>query len=333
MKAITDMNKSHFTLLIALFLLCILPFIVTHKYLIYVIILIFIWAFVATAWSYAGSFGMISLGHGAFFGIGAYTAAILFNQYGLTPWVGMLIGGAIAAVAAAVIGYSCFKYGVISHYFSVGTLVIAELSFLVVIALKDAIGTGGRLGLTVLRTEGSPFLFFQFENQIYYYFITLIFLTIALYIRHRLNTSKFHKALTALREDEEAALSLGINVVKYKTLIFSFSAFMTALGGTLYVQFTMFADPATCAGVILSLSIVFKAILGGMYTLWGPTVGALIIVAIEEFTRQSLGSAYVSYSQILYGILVIIFIMYLPEGIHGRLAALDFKKKLFKLSS
>ncbi|MEW5897613.1 MAG: branched-chain amino acid ABC transporter permease [Bacillota bacterium] len=273
-----------------------------------------------------GRFGIISLGHGAFFGIGVYTTAILFNLYNISPWLGMLAGGLAAAAIAVVLGYSCFKFGVIGHYFAIATLVLAEIITLVIIALRDTLETGGKLGLTV-RSLGTSPLFFQFENQLIFYYITLALLGLALLIWKKIDDSKVQRALKAVGEDEEAALSLGIDVVKYKTTMFAISAFMTALGGTAYIQFTMFADPTTCTGVGLSLGIVFKAIIGGMFTLWGPTIGSALIVVLEEYTRLALGSAFVSYSQIIYGLLIIILIRFLPGGLHGTLSDLFRQKR------
>lgn len=311
-------NMRRLIIPVILLLLLIFPFVTTSTYLMHMVILIFIWSYVVTVWSYMGRFGLISLGHGAFFGIGAYTTAILFNGYNISPWIGMFMGALAAAAIAVILGYSCFRFGVIGHYFSIATLILAELSALVVISLRDSLETGGRLGLT-LRNMDHALLYFQFDKRIYFYFITLVLLIVAMYLWKVLDRSRLQKALKALGEDEEAALSLGIDVIRFKTAIFATSAFMTAIGGTLYLQFTMFVDPTTSIGVGLSLNIVFKAIIGGIYTLWGPAVGSLIIVVLEEYTRLTFGSSFISYSQILYGLLIIILIRFLPGGLYGTL--------------
>ncbi len=314
MKQIKNLKRG--ILLFLLALLIVWPFLFQSKYLLHILILIFIWSYVTTVWSYMGRFGLVSLGHGAFFGIGVYTTAILFNLHHVSPWLGMFVGGLVAAAIAVVLGYGCFKFGVIGHYFAIATLVLSEISTLVIIALRDALQTGGRLGLTI-RSVGTSPLYLQFDNKMYFYFLALALLLLALFIWKKIDESKAQMALKAVGEDEEAALSLGIDVVKYKTAVFALSAFLTAVGGTVYVQFTMFADPTTCTGVGLSLGIVFKAIIGGMYTLWGPTIGSLLIVILEEYTRLFLGSAYVSYSHIIYGLLIIVLIRFLPKGLHG----------------
>lgn len=128
--------------------------------------LIFIWSFVTTSWSYMGRFGLVSLGHGAFLGLGAYTAGLLFNFYGLSPWIGMLLGGLIAVIFAVLIGYACFRFGVIGDYFALVTLALGEVVALTIIAFRDI--TGGSLGFT-LKSMGTSLLYFQSEKKIHFY--------------------------------------------------------------------------------------------------------------------------------------------------------------------
>jgi branched-chain amino acid transport system permease protein len=300
------------------------PVFFPSPYLIHIGTLIFIWAFITTAWSYMGRFGLVSLGHGAFLGLGAYTSGLLFNFYGLSPWVGMLLGGGVAVLFAMLIGYACFRFGVIGDYFALVTLALGEVVALTIIAFRDI--TGGSLGFT-LKSKGTSLLYFQSEQKIHFYYISIAFLIVALLIWKWIDRSRMQKALRAIGEDEIAASTLGVGIIRYKMIITMISAFMTAVGAVLYVQFNnLYLNPHTLAGVPPSLEIAFKAILGGMFTLWGPTVGTALIVALEEYFRVAYGSTFVGFSQIIYGLALVLLIIFLPKGIYGSAQAW-FKKK------
>jgi len=299
-----------------------LPFFPVSTYIIHVVTLIFIWALIGTAWAYMGRFGLVSLGHGAFMGIGAYTATLFFNSFNLSPWVGMILGALAACFLAAVLGYACFRFGIIGDYFALVTLAVAELVALLIIAFRET--TGGSLGLTI-RSVGTSVVDFQFENRIYFYYICMGFLALVLYIWKRIDRSDMQKALAAIGEDEVAAASLGVNIIKNKMVITLISAFCTSLGGTLYAQYITYLSPDTVSGVAVSLAVPFKAILGGMFTLWGPFIGSTIVVSLEEYIRVVYGGKYTSLSQIAYGLALVILIMFLPKGIFGTI-----KEKLFR---
>jgi branched-chain amino acid transport system permease protein len=293
-------------------------------YLIHIGTLIFIWSFVTTAWSYMGRFGVVSLGHGAFLGLGAYTCALLFNFYGLSPWVGMLLGGLVAVLFAFLIGYACFRFGVIGDYFALVTLALGEIVALTIIAFRDI--TGGSLGFT-LKSVGTSFLYLQSEKKIHFYYISLFFLFLALLVWKWIDRSKMQKAMRAIGEDEIAASTLGIGIIRYKMIITMISAFTTAIGGVLYAQYVTYLNPHTLSGVPVSLEVAFKAILGGMFSLWGPTVGTALIVALEEYIRVSYGGTFVGFSQIIYGLALVLLIIFLPKGIYGTLQDLFRRKK------
>jgi branched-chain amino acid transport system permease protein len=300
------------------------PLLIPSPYLIHIGTLIFIWSFVTTAWSYMGRFGLVSLGHGAFLGLGAYICALLFNSYGLSPWVGMLLGGASAVLFAMLIGYSCFRFGVIGDYFALVTLALGEIVALIIIAFRDV--TGGSLGFT-LKSMGTSWFYFQSEQKIHFYYATLVFLILALVVWVAIDRSKMQKALRAIGADEIAASTLGIRIIHYKMIITMVSAFMSAIGGVLYAQYVTYLNPHTLSGVPVSLEIAFKAILGGMFSLWGPTVGTALIVALEEYIRVSYGGTFVGFSQIIYGLALVLLIIFLPKGIYGSLQDFFTRKK------
>jgi branched-chain amino acid transport system permease protein len=301
------------------------PVFFPSPYLIHIGTLIFIWAFITTAWSYMGRFGLVSLGHGAFLGLGAYTSGLLFNFYGLSPWIGMILGGIGAVLFALLIGYACFRFGVIGDYFALVTLALGEVVALTIIAFRDI--TGGSLGLT-LKSKGTSLLYFQSEHKIHFYYISIAFLIVALLVWKWIDRSRMQKALRAIGEDEIAASTLGVGIIRYKMIITSISAFMTAVGAVLYVQFNnLYLNPHTLAGVPPSLEIAFKAILGGMFSLWGPSVGTALIVSLEEYFRVAYGSTFVGFSQIIYGLALVLLIIFLPKGIYGSLHDLFKRKK------
>ncbi len=299
------------------------PHLVASPYLIHIGTLIFIWAFITTAWSYMGRFGLVSLGHGAFLGLGAYTSAMLFNFYGLSPWIGMLLGGLAAVLLAMLIGYACFRFGVIGDYFALLTLALGEVVALTLIAFRDI--TGGSLGFT-LKSKGTSLFYFQSEEKIHFYYASLGFVILGLLVWKWIDRSKMQKALKAIGEDEIAASTLGVGIIRYKMIITMISAFMTAIGAVLYAQYITYLNPQTLAGVLPSLEIAFKAILGGMFTLWGPAVGAVLTVSLEEYFRVAYGGTFVGFSQIIYGLALVLLIIFLPRGIYGTIQEW-FKKK------
>jgi branched-chain amino acid transport system permease protein len=316
--------RTAIVLIILLFALAAFPHLMPSPYLIHIGTLIFIWSFVTTAWSYMGRFGLVSLGHGAFLGLGAYTSTLLFNYYGLSPWIGMLLGALVAVLCAILIGYSCFRFGVIGDYFALVTLALGEIVALTIIAFRDV--TGGSLGFT-LKSLGTSLLYLQSEKKIHFYYISLVFLILALLVWKWIDRSKMQKALRAIGEDEVAASTLGIGIIRYKMIITMISAFMTAIGGVIYAQYVTYLNPHTLSGVPISLEIAFKAILGGMFNLWGPTVGTALIVALEEYIRVSYGGTFVGFSQIIYGLALVLLIIFLPKGIYGSLHDLFSRKK------
>jgi branched-chain amino acid transport system permease protein len=300
------------------------PYFVPSPYILHIGILIFIWSFITTAWSYMGRFGLVSLGHGAFLGVGAYTCGLLFNFYGITPWAGMILGGLAAVGLAMVIGYACFRFGVIGDYFALVTLALGEVVALTLIAFRDI--TGGSLGFT-LKSKGTSLFYFQSEEKIHFYYASLGFLILGLLVWKWIDRSKMQKALRAIGEDEIAASTLGVGIIRYKMIITSISAFMTAIGAVLYAQYITYLNPHTLSGVPPSLEIAFKAILGGMFSLWGATVGTALIVSLEEYFRVAYGSTFVGFSQIIYGLALVLLIIFLPKGIYGSAQELFKKKK------
>jgi branched-chain amino acid transport system permease protein len=310
------------------------PLLSPSPYLIHIAVLILIWSYVVTVWSYMGRFGMVSLCHAAYMGVGVYSTFLLFNYFDVCPWVGMAAGVVLSAVIAGLSGYSCFRFGVIGHYFAITTLVIGELIMLVIIAFRDV--TGGRLGLTVKPLGTAPFLsqlyHLQFESKLPYYYLALLLFLAGLYVWRRIDRSRVQIALKATGDDELAAAAVGIPIVRFKTGITVLSAAMATVAGVLYGQYISYVNPVTMVGIEGSLQICFKAILGGMYTLWGPSIGSMLIVSLEEYIRVNYGTSFIGFSNIGYALIIVSLIIFLPNGLYGSLSqALTRKKKIGNL--
>ncbi|MBU1276294.1 MAG: branched-chain amino acid ABC transporter permease [Proteobacteria bacterium] len=292
------------------------PLFAESEYLIHIGTLILLWAFVSTAWAYMARFGLVSLGHGVFLGIGAYIPVLLFNYYGISPWLGMLAGVIAAVIIAAILGYACFRFGLIGDYFALVTLAMAEVVSLAIVACREI--TGGSLGCTLKASEGWADL--QFDDKRYFYYIIFAFLLLALYIWRRIDKSRMRLALTAIEESELAAASMGVSVIRFKMGITLLSAGLTAMGGVLYAQYVTYINPGTISGVGVSLSTCFKAILGGMFNIFGPLAGSAIMVSLEEYFRVSFDTGFLGVSEVIFGIVLLVMIIFLPRGIVGSIS-------------
>jgi len=290
-----------------------LPF-VTPAYFLHIVIQILLWGFIYTAWSLMGRFGFVSLGHGAFMGIGAYVPALLWNYEGLTPWLGIPAGVALSVLLALVIGYPCFRFRVIGHYFALVTLALSEVVLRSLTAAREI--TGGSLGMTQ-KLAGHSWYALQFPDKRYFYGIALVIWLVGLLVWRWVDRGIEREALEAISEDEEAAASLGIDVMREKLRVTVVSAALTSVGGSLFGQYLAYLNPETVSGIAVSLQIVFAAIAGGMYALLGPTVGAFLTIALNEGLRVWFGTNFIGAANTIYGILLILFIIFMPRGIMG----------------
>jgi branched-chain amino acid transport system permease protein len=292
-----------------------LPMGVSREYTIHVLVQIFIWSFIGGAWSLMGRFGLTSLGHGAFLGIGAYTTTLLWNFFGLTPWLGTVAAVVITAIFAVVVAYPCSRFQVVGHYFALVTLAVGEVIRLLIVAERD--WTGGSLGVTVRPAGQDSLVAIQFADKRVFYYGALVLWLLGLYVWVRVDRSMVRSAMEAIGEDETAAASVGIHVTRFKIGITVLSAVLTAIGGIAYAQYISYVNPDTLAGIGVSLRIVFAVVLGGMYSLLGPTVGTALTIALAEYLRILFGLKFIGMAETIYGFLLIVFIIFLPAGIYG----------------
>jgi branched-chain amino acid transport system permease protein len=273
--------------------------------------LIFFFTALTAAWNIISGFGgQLSLGHSAFFAVGAYTSTLLYMDLGVTPWIGMIIGGLLAIPVAFLIGYPTFRLR--GSYFVLATLALAEVVRRLLVYFKEV--TRGSVGIPMPFTGSPKNLQFPNESGYYYLFIVLAFLT--LYIGWRVRYGRIGYFLLAIREDEEAAESLGVSIRRCKLFAFYISAFFTAIIGTIYSQWASYIDPDAVCSIELSVQIALAGILGGMGTVWGPLAGAAILIVSQvlglSFTGGLIGGVYM-----LYGLLLIVTILLRPQGVIG----------------
>jgi len=283
------------------------------KYHLEVLISVVFWAYLGIAWNLLGGYaGQFSFGHAAFFGIGAYTSTLLLLQSGLTPWLGMLVGGALAAVFGLFEGYLSFRYGLKGPYFSLVTLAFAEMLRVVSVNTK---AVGSSLGLVVPTTREADHMF-VFSGKLPYYYIILAMGAMALMLTWKIGRSRLGFSLAAVRENEDAAEAAGVDALAVKLRSMALSSFLTALGGTFYAQYFAYIDPTITFGPSVSIGALLPAIVGGAGTVLGPVLGAFVLTPLSELTRYALrGRA--GADIMLYGAILVLVISFLPQGLVG----------------
>jgi branched-chain amino acid transport system permease protein len=281
-------------------------------YWIRVLTLTLLFAAMAQAWNIVGGLAnQISLGHAAFFGVGAYASTILLVTYGLTPWIGLLVGAALAGVAALVIAVPTMRLQ--GHYFALATLAFGEV--MRVVANTWASLTGGPVGISVPFLPQDP-LMYSFKTGLPHAYIALGALALVTLLFEGLRRSALGYRLRAIREHEPAAEVIGIDTTRVKLIATVISAAAMGALGTLYAQLALFFDPDTIFGVApISIRVALIAIIGGIGTAVGPILGALLVIPLEELANDLLSGRAPGLSQLVYGILLIIVILWRPRGL------------------
>ncbi len=288
------------------------PLVFTQPHPRHVVITIFLFAMLAQAWNLlAGYCGQISLGHAVFFGAGAYTSTLLGKYFDLSPWIGMVVGAVVAVAVSQLIGYPVFRLR--GHYFAIATIAVGEIVNTLMINWDWAGGARG-LFVPIKRPDSLANLQFHQSKQNYYY-IALGLLLLAFWITRKVEVSRMGYYLRAIREDQDAAASLGIPVAAYKQRAMALSAALTALGGSFYAQYILFIDPDSVFPTALSILICLVAVLGGIGTLWGPLIGAAILIPLGEWTRIYFGGTGKAIDLLIYGALIMLVSVIQPGGI------------------
>lgn len=287
----------------------------SDRYLMDIFVLTCFYGTLAVSWNLmAGMTGLVSLGHALFVGIGAYSVAWGYSVHGWPPYVTWPMAVLLSVAAAAVIGALCFRYGLRGYFFSIATLAFSEVAFYVVSA-TNALGRSD--GLMLLSAD-DPVLHLQFFEKWPYGLIILVILAATLWLGHALLRSRTGYYWRALRDNEEAAETLGVNARALKMRAFLISAAISGLCGAFYANYVAFVDPRSVLGVDLSIQMLVFSIIGGMSQLWGPLLGAALLVPVSDFLRGL--TAIQGSNVIFYATLLIVLALALPQGIAGWVA-------------
>ena len=296
---------------VALFLL-LYPFLVAAPFLHHIMILVLLYALMAQSWNVvAGLSGQISLGHAIFFGIGAYASGVLYTKFGVSPWIGLSVGMVLSALVAAAIGIPTLRLK--GHYFAIATLLIGSG---VQLAFQRWEWIGAASGLYLPIDRATPWLSLQFHgSKIPYYYLALAMATLGYLLVWALRRSRFGFRLQAVRDEPEGAASLGVAVSWHKVIAFMISGMMMSVAGTFYAQYVMVLDPDRVLSVDISIMVLLMTVMGGSGTLWGPALGAAILVPLSEYSRVWFGGTGRTVDLIVYGIIIVLICMYRPRGL------------------
>ena len=293
-----------------------LPFwLLTSQFAIGIAIRVLVFACLSLGWNLIGGFGgQVSFGNVMFFGLGAYTSTLLFINFGITPWLGMFAGMALSCIMALIVGLPCFRLR--GHYFSLATFA-CSLILQVLFTYFDKF-TGGDVGIyppLLGDPPGNKPEYFEFTFLSLYYYVGLVMVAVSLLLSWAFLRSRYGVYLMALRDSHEAAESLGVNTTWVKMAAFLLGAIMSTYAGTLYVQYTYFIDPATGFGLAYSLQIALLAIVGGLNIVWGPLLGAVVLIPVAEYLNATVGARYAGLQLVIYAAVLLLCIILLPRGI------------------
>jgi len=292
-----------------------LPLVVTSPTYLHILILLYLYAYLTTSWNIVGGFaGVLPLGHATFVGIGAYTSTVLSLQYGISPWIGMLVGALLSSLVGVLIGLPTFKMR--GAYFALATIAFAE-GIRVMVENIDYLGPfqlNGPRGLQIppLKTGLASFMFATKEP---YYYIILVMLAGVIALTYAISRSKLGYYLVAGGEEPEAAQALGVNVARAKLIAMAMSSFLTAFAGTFWAQFTLYIHPKSVMSLDISFEIAFIALIGGRGSIAGPLLGALLLRPVSDFSRIYFGDKLPGLHLIIFGVVLILVMLYQPRGL------------------
>jgi branched-chain amino acid transport system permease protein len=295
------------------------PLVVHDAFFLDGLVLILIWGASAAAWNLAGGYaGQVSLGHSAFFGLGAYGAALLATRWGLSPWLGLVAGAAVATVVGLVIGYLSNRLR--GPYFVLATIAFSQV--LLIVGSRWRAFTSGSEGIPVPFRPG--FWTLGIADKRAWVWIVLALSMVVYLVERYFERSRRGYQLAAVREDEDAALSLGVPARRLKVAAICVSAALTAACGALWAQYVGFVDPVYVFSVDLSVRFALAAIIGGLGTALGPFLGSILITTLEIYLRATfggIGAGFVGIYLIIYGVVLILVVRFVPAGLTGWISA------------
>lgn len=280
---------------------------------IHLAIMMFLFAVMGQGWNILGGYaGQASFGHTIFFGTGAYISTVLYIRFGISPWIGILAATLGGIILGIFIGALSFRYGLKGPFFALIMLAFAEIFHMVSLGWG---AIGGAEGILIPLAGNAP-LKMQFFEKKAFYFIALWMVVGSVYLVWRLERTKTGLYFLACREDHDAAEALGVNTFKAQLIAMALSAGITAMAGTVYAQYLLYIDPNSVFGLLNSVEIMIRPIIGGAGTVLGPLLGSLILTPLAEYSRlilQSYSGVYLMW----YGLILVVVIIFLPNGLMG----------------
>lgn len=289
-----------------------LPLLVTNDYYLNVLVLLFLYAGMASAWNVVGGMaGQFSLGHTAFFGVGAYTSTLLYNYAGVSPWLGMIAGGVISMVLAVIIAFPAFRMRGV--FFAMATLAFGETVRILLMASRKYIDIP--YGLSINYEPGLARMIF--EERSTYALLAGGFLILVTIVAFMISRSYMGVYLRAIRDSEEAAVASGIAMRRYKMIALLVSAFFTSAGGTLLAQYVLYIEPTSVFSMAFSVDLPLMALLGGVGTIAGPIIGAAIALPLRDVLLEAFGQSAPGLHLVIYGVALMVIVILLPNGLIG----------------
>ncbi|MGZ6275693.1 MAG: branched-chain amino acid ABC transporter permease [Syntrophales bacterium] len=305
------MKRGLFVFILFVCALAAVPLFLSDPFLCQILIMIMMYATMSIGWNVIGGYaGQVSFGNAAFFGIGAYTTAILLVNFSVNPWLGMLAGCVLSVGLAVVVGYPCFRLR--GHYFAIATIAVGEI-MVVIFTNWDYVGAAVGIYMPILEESIANFEFHS--SKIPYYYIILCMLLFAIAVSYVIERSRLGYYLRAVKDDPDGARSVGIDIQKYKLIAFSISAVLTSICGTFYGQYVLYIHPSSTMDLMMSIHLCIIALIGGIGKLFGPVVGAFVFIPLMELTRVYLGSEGQGIDMIIYSLLVIMIAIWRPQGL------------------
>lgn len=275
-----------------------------------------VFAYASQSWNIVSGFtGYFSFGHAAFFGVGAYATQKLAIDFAINPWIGMLVGGVLAMFVGFLVGFLNFRYNLKGHYFALATFAVAMLFSA---GTRNVSELGGAVGFyrPFPRDYGLDYgiAAFQFTSDLPYYYVILSLLVVVTAVAYAIRESQAGLYLFAIRENEEAAASVGIPTYRFKMMATGVSAFFTAWAGAFWSMYLEIIRPDTVFGLFKNVEILLPAVVGGLGTIAGPIIGAFLVFPLAEFFRVNVDQI-VGLDDVVYGVALVVIALLLPDGV------------------
>ncbi len=311
MRGIKTRTNYLYPVILGVIALASIPFL--SAYLMHIVILVCMWSFLALGWNIIGGYGgQHSLGNGVYMGIGAYVTSYLALRYGLTPWLGMVVAVLAAAAVGWLMGWVLFRSQLKGAYCALVTLALAELAVYVVSNIQAVGGAGG-----VVARSDTGWYWMNTTNRGLFYAVAVLMIVAGLVLTQYLSGRRFFYYLQAVRENEDAAEALGVDTIMAKIKANVLSSAWCAVGGVFYAQYFLYVAPRSVFGEVVSIQILLFAIVGGLGTVWGPVLGAALLITVSEVTRAQVGSVMAGADLLIYGLAMVFTMLFMPNGVLG----------------